>query len=201
MDIISKNYIKHPSLWDSMKWIYFLAGVILALAAFGAGYLLKGMPTGHVAASPANETAQKDAETIDMRPDIISKDVGTIVVWSSENLSARKAGLVEFFSSRKIKGLNIRYNIEQKKLIAGLPELIAENIAFEGAKHYIAYTWNKDGMQQLYFDRELKAEGPYSGKADGSLTGMVIGGPAEKAQAEVQVFAEQLQTQQIDELE
>jgi hypothetical protein len=67
--------------------------------------------------------------------------------------------VVVLFASAKIPGIAIIYYPEEKKIIAGSPQMTIENIKlFNGVRHQIAYSFKKGDKQRFYYDGNLKAE-------------------------------------------
>ncbi|MFH0978663.1 MAG: hypothetical protein V1837_05155 [Candidatus Woesearchaeota archaeon] len=165
-----------------------IIAVFLIAAAFFAGMYLEGTLTGK-AVMKLNKTSVE-------RPDMDVPNVkeGTIVLWTNENYNSRTEGLIEFFSSKKIPGLWIRYNFAEKKLLAGLPPMKSEvQVEFDGNTHYITYVYNKEQAgQALFFDDQLVAQGEYTGSTEGLPVGMVTGYPAEQAKVHIEFFSKQL---------
>lgn len=118
------------------------------------------------------------------KPDFGSSKEGTFVGNIKENYFKEPIDdVVTLFSSASMPGLSIIYEPESKKLIAGSPQMIAENIAlFDGKKHQIAYTFKKEGGQQLYYDGLQVAQSKFEWKSD-HLTGMVVREEAHLSQA------------------
>lgn len=84
--------------------------------------------------------------------------------------------IVVLFISARIPGLSIMYYPYEKRLVAGTPQMVAENIAlFEGSPHEIKYAFQKDGNQQLWYDGDLVAETKFQLYGQSGITGAVTG--------------------------
>ena len=106
--------------------------------------------------------------------DFTSSKEGTFVGTIKANYKEPIDNAVVLFASATMPGISIVYEPETKKLIAGSPEMTAENIAlFDGKKHQIAYAFKKGNEQQLYYDGLQVAQSKFEWQPD-HLTGMAI---------------------------
>jgi hypothetical protein len=193
-DDIGLNTAEQPPGHTLRYKIIVIIAVLLFLGAAGfAGYK-------RWLASPSGNAVKE--EIIDLGWDVVDVNQGTIVVWTNENMQGRNEGLGQFFSSRKIPGLSIRYRFQDKRIVAGLPAMESSKQAvFDGQKHMIAYQYRKDGSQELFFDGELVASGSYSGIAQTAPIGMVIAYPPEELMPEsVQTAPEAMDASEIQRL-
>ncbi|HLD00906.1 MAG TPA: hypothetical protein VJC39_04120 [Candidatus Nanoarchaeia archaeon] len=84
--------------------------------------------------------------------------------------------VILLFVSEKVPGLTIIYYPQQHLIVTGTPQLSIEGVSlFDGTKHEITYSFQKDGLQRFYYDRELLAQSKFELYQPSSLTGMVIG--------------------------
>ncbi len=109
--------------------------------------------------------------------DFPSTEEGTFSAWVREQYYKEQLDpLVVFFVSEKISGLSLVYYPEEQKLVAGMPPLVADGIRFfDGQAHHLAYSFQKDGEQRLYYDGKLVAVSSFVPKEKSFLTGMVTG--------------------------
>jgi len=141
-------------------------------------------------------------EIIDMKPDLVDSNLGTIVLWTKIDLRNKNEGIVEFFASRKVKGLWIRYRLTDKRLMGGLPVLVsASKNNFDGKRHMVAYTFKKGSGQALVFDGQIIAKGEYTGVEEKLPIGMVTAYLPKKVTIEsVKTYSRILKIEEIKEL-
>jgi hypothetical protein len=153
---------------------------------------------------PAPEPAVQEPEEkiIDMKPDFIDKNLGTVVFWTNRDFSDEQEGIVEFFASKKIPGLNIRYRIADRRITGGLPMLVsAEENHFDGRKHMIGYSFERGKGQALVFDGRVVAQGPFTGIPEKATIGMAIGYPPEEAEPDaVKLYTRVLDIDELKQL-
>ena len=79
-----------------------------------------------------------------------------------------------FLDSKMIPGLKISYNQKEKRIYAGIPLLITEEVTIlDGKDHKIEYTFNRNRKQQtISLDGNILASGEFTGKLN-LLTGYV----------------------------
>ena len=108
--------------------------------------------------------------------DFPSEEAGTLDGWVSLNPQIVTEDVVVLFSSGKIPGLAIVYYPKEKRVVAGMPPLIAENVELlDGKEHNIIYTFQKDGQQAFIVDNTLLAIGTYQPYQHNGITGMAVG--------------------------
>ena len=107
--------------------------------------------------------------------DFPSTEAGTLNGWLEVPPSTPLDDTVVLFSSSSIPGLAIVYYPRQKRIISGLPPMVAEGIDLhDGGKHNVIYTFQKNGLQALLIDGKVVSSADYH-PYDNSLTGMVVG--------------------------
>jgi len=80
------------------------------------------------------------------------------------------------FASVKIPGLTILYYPYQRQLVAGTPQMVAEDVAlFDGREHELYYTFKNGDKQILYCDQKPIAISKFVLPEKNLLSGMVIG--------------------------
>lgn len=79
-----------------------------------------------------------------------------------------------FLDSKMIPGLIISYNQKEKRIYAGIPLLITEEVTLlDGEDHKIEYTFNRNRKQQtISLDGNVLASGEFTGELN-LLTGYV----------------------------
>lgn len=83
--------------------------------------------------------------------------------------------VIVLFASVTVPGLALIYYPQENRLIAGTPQMIAEGIElFQGKKHELTYSFNKNGKQAIFYDGELKVESDFK-LYNNDLTGMITG--------------------------
>jgi hypothetical protein len=83
--------------------------------------------------------------------------------------------IVILFASAKVPGLTILYYPDQNRIVAGSPQMSADNIVlFDGKHHELAYSFKENGDQTLYYDGNLVATSKFN-PLKNSLTGLVTG--------------------------
>lgn len=120
-----------------------------------------------------------DATKQQLTPAVIdfpNKEMGTFSGFAGEKFFKEPIDkVVILFASAKIPGLAIIYYPEEKKIMAGLPQMVIENVElFNGAKHQIAYTFKNDGKQRFYYDGNLKLETDFKILETNKATGMSV---------------------------
>lgn len=97
-----------------------------------------------------------------------------IILLSVPNLDVpENIKYVVFFKSRFFPGLSIQYNIPELALEAGIPLMSAPKTDIVG-QHVVAYTYEKKGIQNLFFDGSKIASGSFIGKSITPVTGMAV---------------------------
>jgi hypothetical protein len=134
-----------------------------------------------------------------MKPDFIDKNLGTVTFWTNRDFSQETEGIVEFFASRKIPGLTIRYRLADRRVTGGLPLLVSgEENHFDGSKHMVAYTFERGKGQALIFDGKVVAKGPFTGIPEKATIGMVVGYPPDQLEPdEMKVYTRVLSTEEL----
>jgi hypothetical protein len=176
--------------------------LFLVIAVIACGVYFRDSLTGYLVRysfiNKTSPTVQAEG-VIDMPPDFVDENLGTMVFWTNVDLRERSEGVVQFFASKKLKGFALRYRLSDKRAMAGLPVLVSgkEN-SLDGNNHMIAYSFKRDMGQTLYFDGEPVAQGTFTGTLESEPVGMVVSYPPEQIKAEgVQVFAKSLGADEI----
>ncbi len=89
----------------------------------------------------------------------------------------KDADILMFLNSNTIPGLQMGYNINERKLKGGLPVIVSDEITLiDGKPHKLAFAFNKkQGKQWIYLDEKLIAEGEFTGEEmDNALTGFTV---------------------------
>ncbi|MFH1510840.1 MAG: hypothetical protein ABIF10_04050 [Candidatus Woesearchaeota archaeon] len=178
--------------------------VLLLFGLLALAMTMEESPTANVVKSRVQPVLQAPPveKVIDRTPDFIENYIGTVVFHTNEDFSNKNEGVVEFFSSRKVPGLSIRYRLSDKRLMAGLPMLVSSvETPLDGGKHMVGYTFKKDGAQALVFDNQIVASGQFTGKKDKEPLGMVVGYPPEKVDVEIMVFDKVLSLDDLKQIE
>lgn len=165
--------------------------VLVIFGLLAIAVTMDDTPTGSVVKieQQALLPVQASEKVIDRTPDFIENYLGTVVFHTNEDFSSRNDGVVEFFSSRKVPGLSIRYRLSDKRLMAGLPVMVGNvETLLDGKPHMIGYTFEKGGRQALVYDNQVIAAGEFTGKKEREPIGMVVGYPPEKIDVELMVF-------------
>jgi len=118
------------------------------------------------------------AENFQLHNDFESSDEGTIMFWTNLHILRESVGNADYiilFSSERIKGLKIIYDVMDFRLKGGIPLIGSyKEINFDGNRHHIAYTFRKNGKQALYFDGNIVAEGNFVYKGGNEMTGFAV---------------------------
>ena len=93
-----------------------------------------------------------------------------------------------FLDSKMIPGLKISYNQKEKRIYAGIPLLITEEvIILDGKDHKIEYTFNRNRKQQtISLDGNILASGEFTGKLN-LLTGYVSYKPIKLVESTIKI--------------
>ncbi len=111
--------------------------------------------------------------------DFPSLDHGSFVYIGNVNKEVTKAGedldYLVLFYSRKIPGLMMRYNLQDKTIEAGLPVIKSPPIDLLDNKSYkITYAFSKKGTQIVLVNCRKLISSPYTGSSNNILTGFVV---------------------------
>ena len=108
------------------------------------------------------------------KEDFTNSDAGTVIMMTTvQNLNVPEGiEYVVFFKSKFIPGLSIQYNLPDLSLEAGIPLMSSETNIL--GKHLIAYTYEKKGSQNLYFDGNKVASSHFIGRSISPITGNVV---------------------------
>src|SRR3989344_3093948 len=110
-------------------------------------------------------------------PDFKSNIEGALSGWTDEKYYKEPIDeTIVLFSSEKIPGLAVIYYPLEKKLIAGSPPMVINNLSlFNGYKHHLGYIF-KESKQALFYDGQLIAASDFLPRTQNSFTGMTTGG-------------------------
>jgi hypothetical protein len=83
-------------------------------------------------------------------------------------VDGKEADVLMFLDSSVIPGLGISYNVNEKKVYAGLPRIDSNEVdLLDGNNHQLAYMFNrKEGKQVVVLDNQLIAESEFTGKEE-----------------------------------
>ena len=109
--------------------------------------------------------------------DFTNTDSGTFTGWSGQQYFQEPIdSVVILFASAKIPSLTLIYYPQEKKIIGGTSQMVAEDIAlFEGNFHQITYTFDREGEQRLYYDARLVASSEFQPSFGSQIQGMIAG--------------------------
>ena len=121
-------------------------------------------------------------------PDFKSKIEGTLNGWTDEKYYKEPIDkTIVLFSSEKIPGLAVIYYPLEKRLIAGSPPMVIDNVyLFNGYKHHLGYVF-KDSQQGLFYDGQLIAASDFLPRTQNSFTGMTTGGYLSEVSTSIQL--------------
>ena len=162
-------------LWQG---IFFVAVLLLSVSLLA--FFLPDDASSEQAAwseEPEETVSAEAASAGSQSTDFPSTEEGTFSAWVREQYYKEQLDpMVVFFVSEKISGLSLVYYPEEQKLVAGTPPLIADGVRFfDGQAHHLAYSFQKDGEQRLYYDGKLVGVSSFVPKEKNSLTGLVTG--------------------------
>jgi hypothetical protein len=131
--------------------------------------------------------------------DFPSLEQGSFVYIGNVNKEVTKAGedldYLVLFYSRKIPGLMMRYNLQDKTIEAGLPVIKSPPIDLLDNKSYkITYAFYENGMQRVLINCKELISSPYTGSNNNILTGFIVHDYPEfkeiKSDAEINFYEE-----------
>ncbi len=103
--------------------------------------------------------------------DFPNEDEGTVVFdfqfpEGGFKVDGKTPDVLMLMNSEKLPELKIGYDTREKRLYAGLPVIVSEEIELiDGQKHMITYTFSRQRQRQgLYLDGALLVEGEFTGK-------------------------------------
>jgi hypothetical protein len=155
------------------KYVVGIAITLMAIMLYG---LIEGSITGNLV---------KEEKIVIYFPesaDFPNPNEGTVVFEFSFPSASFKVGdkdadVLMFLDSDTVSGLKLGYDVNQKKLMGGLPSITSSEVnIIDGNKHKIAYSFHKtDKKQVIYVDDNMVAEGEYTGVKEGDvLTGYSV---------------------------
>lgn len=111
--------------------------------------------------------------------DFPNPDEGTFSGWLKPNYFKEPIDpVVILFISAKIPGVSLMYYPKENKVIAGSPQMTAENIIlFDGQKHQIVYAFKKGAQQYFFYDGSLVAGSNFKPYSPEQITGLITGVP------------------------
>lgn len=157
--------------------------VFLAIAIMALFLLLLYSPPNKISVQQDEDKNFRDAQTNQIIPlekiDFPSSEEGTFSGWVKESYFKEPIDeKVVLFSSGRIPGLVLIYYTKENKLIAGLPQMSAENIfLFNDQRHHLAYTFKEGGWQFLYYDGKQVATSEFQPYPQTEITGLATGIP------------------------
>ena len=108
------------------------------------------------------DTSIQDQEKEKEGKDFSSTEAGTLNGWLEVPPNTPLDDTVVLFSSTTIPGLAIIYYPPQKRIISGLPPMVAEGVNLhDGQKHNLIYTFQKNGIQALLIDGQIASSADY----------------------------------------
>ena len=145
-----------------------MTGTIIAvLVAFGIGLI-------------ANPSKDEIVIYFPIGKDFINSNQGTATFEfkfpeTEFRVGDKTADILMFLESETIPGLRILYNQKERKIYAGMPLLVSEEVTLlDGQIHKLIYTFDGDKKQQaVLLDGNNLASGEYSGDVT-VLTGYVV---------------------------
>jgi hypothetical protein len=97
---------------------------------------------------------------------------------ASFRVGNKTADFLIFLSSETIPGLKIGYNTQEKKIYAGIPLLISNEVTIlDSQMHKLTYRFSREHkIQGLFLDDKLLIEGKFTGEIgkDNLLTGYAV---------------------------
>jgi hypothetical protein len=126
---------------------------------------------------PIKESMNKDDPLVLQLPDFPNSKEGTFAgTLQKEYFKQPIDQIVILFASARVPGLALLYYPYEKKLVAGSPQMVAENIIFfDGTHHRVAYAFKEGEDQYLIYDDKIVARSPFNPPDNNQITGMVIG--------------------------
>ncbi|MBD3164586.1 hypothetical protein GF323_05255 [Candidatus Woesearchaeota archaeon] len=90
---------------------------------------------------------------------------------ASFKVNNKTADLLLWLDSEVIPGLKVAYDVNERKIKAGLPLISSEEVdLIDGKPHKVIYNFNRqEKNQRIYLDGKLVAEGKFTGKKEGEL--------------------------------
>ena len=151
--------------------------VIAAVIGIIAFAVIGGRLTGHSVREDANE------EVVIYFPtsvDFPSSERGTVVFEfsfpdASFRVGNRTADFLMFLDSVTIPGLKVGYNTKERKIHAGMPVIVSEEVTIlDGHSHKMSYSFSRELKKQaIFLDDRLLVEGEFNDKAN-AITGFAV---------------------------
>ncbi|MFH1275533.1 MAG: hypothetical protein ABIH82_00315 [Candidatus Woesearchaeota archaeon] len=151
---------------NTLNWIVIIVAVVLISSTFFVIDLFKEEPQTEVVTETVTGTIN----------DFPSDQAGTLNGYLQVDPNMPVENTIVLFSSAKISGLAMVYYPKQKRVVVGMPPMVADNVdLFDGKEHNVIYTFEKEGMQAFFIDKQIVVSGNYKPYSGAGITGMVIG--------------------------
>jgi len=153
-----------------------IASVGILIVLFG---LVGNSITGNVVKT--EEKPEKVVMYIPLTTDVGSTEQGTLTfdfaLPPGFKVGNKSVDVIMFIDSVNMPGLKVGYDVNAKKISAGMPLLTTSEVTiFDSQRHKLAYTFQRESRKQaIILDDKILAEGEFTGIADSNaITGFAV---------------------------